>query len=88
MQDDPYIRGNLVLEATVPCGNCHLEAVCIHIIGVTMPEGIKPNRSMIAYKLDGPSDTPPKALDHLGITCGCYARFHRQMTHIMDKRKK
>jgi hypothetical protein len=30
-----------------------------------------------------------KSLDHrLGVTCGCYGKFHRQVTHIRTKRRK
>lgn len=32
-------------------------------------------------------DTIFKDREHIGILCGCYAKFHRQVAHIEDRMK-
>lgn len=88
LRDDPYIVGRIQTHAQGKCDNCHGNAFIIVINGIYLPSGIEPSRSMIVYRLDTPPDEPLEIISYLGITCGCYARFHRQMTHILDKRRK
>jgi hypothetical protein len=38
--------------------------------------GIKPSKSLV---LKGPYA--------IGVTCGCYAKWHRQLAHISDRRR-
>ena len=85
LRDDPYISGRIQTHAQGKCDNCNSHAFIIQVFSVSLPSGISPHRSMIAYRLDTPQDEPLEPVNRLGITCGCYARFHRQVTHILDK---
>lgn len=83
--DDTLIRGEVSTYKT-QCGNCKRSTVVINVHGVTLPAGIKPSNKLIAYGAPSASD---QSMPHhfLGIGCGCYATFHRQIAHIMDKKK-
>lgn len=82
IQNDPYIQGSLITNQQVSCGYCCVETICIKIDEVTLPDEVKPAKSLIAYDLAD----PPKPVPYLGIACGCYAKFQRQLAHIMSKR--
>jgi hypothetical protein len=58
-----------------PCTYCGAATIlCVGYHGVTLPAGIKVEDTILADKDN-----------HLGINCGCYAKFHRQVAHIKDR---
>jgi hypothetical protein len=65
------------------CGRCGTRTLSISIHDVQLPDGIKP-QSTILYSGD---DEKPFH-KHLGIGCGCYAKFHRQIAHIADRMER
>jgi hypothetical protein len=88
--DDGHIQG-AITQTRQFCGNCMLSLRCIRISIITLPEGIEPSAKLIAYTtVDYDEDRGTRILQHqfLGIGCGCYAKFHRQIAHIQDKVKK
>lgn len=81
MKNDGIIEGDFEAGRT-DCDACgENTGVTIKIKKITLPEGIKPGKTLIAFK-------GPKAHKVIGISCGCYAKFHRQIAHIEDKVKK
>ena len=43
-----------------------------------LPEGVETDTPSLIMRWSPTDDNPP----HIGFTCGCYARFHRQVAHI------
>jgi hypothetical protein len=88
--DDGLITGRLD-GALHMCPVCHTRQHCIQIYKVTLPENVKPQHSMILYRRGtNPSLASPDFVPHtfIGVTCGCYAKAHRQMAHIVHNRKE
>jgi hypothetical protein len=75
---DGIISGVLTLNKT--CANCGSAVWAVKIETITLPTGLKPGPTLIAF--DG-----KKPVNILGITCGCYAKFHRQVAHIQGRSK-
>lgn len=87
---DGLITGTVVTTGRV-CGNCGEKTYCVHIDIIALPEGLTPSTSLIPYKvIDHDEDRGVRiyAINYLGIGCGCYAKFHRQIAHITTLRKK
>lgn len=85
---DGLIRGEVLTNKT-ECGNCGAKTVVIGVRELTLPDGIKPSTRLIPYKpdFDGSVEDTYTTIHFLGIGCGCYARFHRQIAHIQDRKK-
>lgn len=66
------------------CDQCGERAVGLTIETISLPEPMKPSSKLIGFR-DGPTDVEP--ITQLGITCGCYGRFHRQIAHIQEGKK-
>ena len=81
--NDGLITGGVSTQG-LPCPNCNQTTVCVDIDAIKLPESIKPNRKLIAFY-----EVPTGVTEHLwlGIGCGCYAKFHRQIAHIQDRQK-
>lgn len=80
--DDGLIEGQLWTNESMThsCGACDGNfRGLIRITKINLPEGIKPGKTLIAYGKDA------KPHKYLGIQCGCYARFHRQIVHIQTR---
>src|SRR5438552_15425880 len=79
--DDPYIEGNMDTRARKEkCEVCHAMAFpVIHLHNLTLPDGIKWD-SVILTQGTGEDSFLVRTV---GINCGCYARFHRQVAHIV-----
>jgi hypothetical protein len=81
--NDGIIEGVPLRVHNDSCHACGGEVgVIVRIQSISLPEGIRPGRTMIAFKDEK---------DHhkqLGIECGCYARFHRQVAHIQGRMRK
>lgn len=79
--NDGYISG-----ATAPrqkrCEHCGERTLCIDITGVILTKGV----SVKATILQDRNYQEPKCIKSIGIGCGCYAKFHRQLVHITESR--
>jgi hypothetical protein len=60
------------------CGHSTSVRVRYDVQTIRLPDGIKT------------SDTILHTPSHMGIgiVCGCYAKFHRQVTHIQERMKR
>lgn len=60
----------------------------IRIAKIELPDGIEPSNRLICWKddFDGSAKDYHIQITWLGINCGCYGRFHRQVAHIVDMR--
>lgn len=82
--DDGLIKGEL-LRKTDRCPICFTRAYLIRIDQITLPKGLEPSHRLILYYYSGAGDLVRH--DHIGVTCGCLSRVHRQMAHITDRKK-
>lgn len=76
---DGIIHGRIDLKGRM-CNHCGHETYCVRIYDASPPEvgddTLDLNRTIL------------KGVEFLGIGCGCYAKFHRQVAHIMDRMKE
>ena len=79
--DDGIIVGN-VERNRGQCENCGHTTMVINIQLVSLPDGINYDRRLIV------ADSNDQRISHIGIGCGCYAKFHRQIAHIVDATKR
>lgn len=71
------------------CAHCSESTIVVQIEALELPEGIKPSTKLIGYAQQVSADgTTVGHVRYLGIGCGCYARFHRQIAHITTAQKK
>jgi hypothetical protein len=90
---DPYIIGR-IHENKVICDRCGQGTTGILISNVLLPKDIEPSTRLIVCKpaFDSHGDETEEALfdwlEVLGIGCGCFAKFHRQIAHILDRQKR
>lgn len=68
------------------CGICGTWTMVIWITTVDLPQGIKVESTILTQTT---STTRPqgRTVGLIGVGCGCYARFHRQIAHIEDMMK-
>lgn len=81
--DDGLILGS-IRSPQLKCEVCGIRTKVILINEIVLPKGLVPGNTMIAYTNEGSTLRP---IGEIGIGCGCYARFHRQMGHITTLRK-
>lgn len=81
---DGLIRGEVLTNKTA-CSKCGTATVVIHVHEITLPAGIKPGVQLLGYVRRGLVAGAVTHRDFLGIGCGCYAKFHRQIVHIKDQ---
>jgi hypothetical protein len=72
------------------CDYCDMGTMTVIIDSFSMPEGIEPQATILGRIItrftDRPAPTPPfRSQMRIGIGCGCYAKFHRQVAHIQSK---
>jgi hypothetical protein len=70
------------------CAHCSASVWCVQIDKVELPEGIRADPRLIAYQTQVAVDG--NFIGHvryLGLTCSCYAKFHRQLAHIQGGKK-
>lgn len=79
--EDGLIVGSLAFPLA-NCGVCGKNTKCIYIFDVVMPEDISVRATILWNR------AKEERIDPVGVGCGCYAKFHRQVAHIEDKRKK
>lgn len=79
---DGYLDG-VIPKTAVHCGYCHSDTIGVEIHKVTLPNGIEAERTILKVV----ASNKLKASDtmKLGIGCGCYSKFHRQVAHITSK---
>lgn len=77
--DDGYIVGALAPRPK-RCPRCGLVTRCIDITGVTLPKGFGVEATILYDRKQ------EATLPSIGLGCGDYARFHRQIAHIVDGR--
>lgn len=76
--DDGIIRARS-LHLSRECENCHSMTTCLKVLDVRLPQGITASTRLILYKT---GVSPDEKVDYLGLSCGCYAKAHRQIAHI------
>jgi len=75
--------GSFELVASTACNVCRPSPrtadpnICVRYRGMILPPGIALEDTILK---------PP--VKEIGILCGCYAKFHRQVAHIQDKIKQ
>ena len=74
---DGYISGELSPRAR-RCERCGKLTRCIRIHDVVLPEGV----TLRATILQRRGEEDPTLITYIGLGCGDYARFHRQIVHI------
>lgn len=79
--NDGYIIG-VINGRLKKCGRCGTRTRVIDIISMTLPQGVTVKATILQVR----NVDEPTAIGNVGIGCGCYARFHRQITHIMRSR--
>lgn len=86
--DDGLITGNVEANRQW-CEVCNFPTRCINIQSIDLPEDVgKPSTRLIAYvnKADAAYRSDPiRPVKYIGIGCGCYAKFHRQIAHITTR---
>jgi len=88
--DDGTITGIIPPQGRV-CDACGTVTRCIRIHGLALPKEFyefKDSHDLIRRLVF--SYENGSAVTYIGIGCGCYAKGHRQISHIRDnlKRKK
>lgn len=86
--DDDLILGE-VMQLRAQCEHCLKKTVVVHIHTLNLPNGIESSTHLIPFYIEN-RDTlaadPIKQVKFLGIGCGCYAKFHRQIAYIKGAR--
>lgn len=82
--DDGILDGFIQRHACF-CGVCGTRTYCITSRNYKHPT--VPIKATILMQPDEFGQEPYR-IWYLGIGCGCYGKFHRQIAHIVDKMKK
>jgi hypothetical protein len=84
-----WVDDDIIVGATTTsrefCESCGHYTRCIFIHGIIMPPGVDLGWTKAAKRLNG-VPIEGEHVTHIGIGCGCYAKFHRQVVHIEYKR--
>lgn len=82
MVRDGIVTGRLS-RTLLTCQICGQRTCGIEVGRYDLPQGVTWTATIIAMKDCHPWDR--RLVVHLGIGCGCYAKFHRQvLAHIVD----
>lgn len=89
---DPFDDGLIIGRIHTPIRKCEVcEARCRVIHIERIKEIVEPSSKLIGYKTVAPAPVKKgesvQRVNFIGINCGCYAKFHRQMAHISTLRK-
>lgn len=86
--DDGILQGNIERKRG-ECGVCGHTTMVIRVHTPTLENladlDIDPTRTLLKGIT---SSSRLRADPHIGIGCGCYAKFHRQIAHIRDRKKR
>lgn len=80
--DDGIVRGRL-LRVSHACDVCGSWTACVEVApgeGYTFPREVPWTATIVHF----PKEPHYPVAIFLGVGCGCYARFHRQVAHIVD----
>jgi hypothetical protein len=73
---DGLCNGGEITQYSTECDVCHAKTICVVMHPNTYNNlklmGIMPEKTILKPRL--------------GIGCGCYAKFHRQVAHIRERR--
>lgn len=75
---DPYLQASVATDRKRRCEVCGESALCIIINRIELPEQIGVEATIL-YERESNSTHM-----YVGINCGCYAKFHRQVAHIVS----
>jgi hypothetical protein len=75
--NDGYIAGRTSTRQRL-CKRCGKRTLCIEIDTLTLPQ----NMTVKATILQDRTFEEPTLIPFVGVGCGCYAKFHRQLAHI------
>lgn len=67
------------------CGHCNKDVWTVEVKKIKLPDGLEPSTRLIGYKFVADKVHSPS---WLGIDCGCYAKFHRQIAHIQGRMRQ
>lgn len=71
------------------CGNCGEDTCVAEVTKIELPTGIDPSHRLIGYGVHaGPDGAICIHHRYLGIGCGCYGKFHRQLAHIEERMRR
>lgn len=79
--NDGYIMG-ATSGHQKKCGRCGEKTLCIDIAAISLPAGVTVKATILHKK----GEEDPTLIQCIGIGCGDYAKFHRQISHITDSR--
>lgn len=74
---DPYLQASVATDRKRRCEVCGEHVLCIIINQTELPEHISAEATIL-YERESNSTR-----GYVGINCGCYAKFHRQMAYIL-----
>lgn len=84
LEGEGFRRGN--------CGICQQNSVGMRIDKVKLEHlNLKPSITLLVFERSYTHGDPVVELvpiQRIGISCGCYAKFHRQIGHITTRRQK
>jgi hypothetical protein len=67
------------------CEHCGKTTTRVDWMSFELPANIDPTARTLISNIDDLGNFRQTALPKLGITCGCYGKFHRQVAHISSR---
>lgn len=83
MVRDGIVTGRL-LRTLLTCDVCGLRTCGIEVGGYDLPKDVPWTSTIIHIPRGNRFIQDQVMVVYLGIGCGCYAKFHRQVAHIKD----
>lgn len=83
------LKDNADRAQPIDCSHCgaHVRYV-VQPLRLTLPQGIRPEATIAASRDQTGPDTDRLHYRPLGLNCGCYAKLHRQVAHIVENMKR
>jgi hypothetical protein len=81
--NDGIIDGTIMRTKDV-CLLCHTRTRVIRVDAIARPNGIKPGDPRVTLNRLSYTSDPA---NYVGISCGCYAKMHRQLAHIATRQQ-
>lgn len=75
--NDPYLHASFVHQHKQTCEVCRNLALCVIIFNADLPTGVNVESTIIRSQADN-------FVVAIGLNCGCYAKFHRQIAYIIS----
>jgi hypothetical protein len=67
------------------CEHCGKTTTRVDWMSFELPANIDPTARTLICNIDDRGNFRQTALPKLGITCGCYSSFHRQVAHVSSR---